>query len=104
MSIAMDWQKQAKYHDHAVCSMPLWSMAAKRRQADMLSQHTHVVTIEDHLQDGGFGSWMLEANFMTEKQEVSKQTRIKNIALTPEVCGTVGSQLMLNKLGGLSDY
>ena len=104
MSIAMDWQKQAKYHDHAVCSMPLWSMAAKRRQADMLSQHTHVVTIEDHLQDGGFGSWMLEANSMTEKQEVSKQTRIKNIALTPEVCGTVGSQLMLNKLGGLSDY
>lgn len=102
MSIAMDWQKQLSYQDHSVCSMPLWSMASKRRQLDMFRKYTQVVTIEDHLQDGGFGSWMLEANAMAENHEVSKQTIIRNIALTSEVCGTVGSQKMLNKLGGLS--
>ena len=58
-----------------------------------------VVTVEDHLQDGGFGSWMLEA--LCREQDLMRRIRLK--ALSPEVCGMVGRQEALNEAGGLSD-
>lgn len=97
LQIAMDWTKTDEYADRAVYTMPLWSMADKSAQVEFLRAHDDVVTIEDHLQDGGFGSWLLEAK--------SKESRlgcvVRSVALSPEVCGTVGSQATLNRLGGL---
>jgi transketolase len=97
LGIAIDWQAQAAYADHDVYSMPLWSMASKHLQAGKLASLERVVTLEDHLQDGGFGSWLLEAR----AHDLELATQIRLVALSPEVCGTVGSQAMLNKLGGL---
>lgn len=94
---AMDWVSKAEHADRTVYSMPLWSMAAKASQALYLRQHAEVLTIEDHLTDGGFGSWMLEAKAL----DADLICRVHSIALTSEVCGTVGSQATLNKLGGL---
>jgi transketolase len=97
LQIAMDWAAQPEFADRAVYSMPLWSMADKAAQAAALEAHDEVVTVEDHLQDGGFGSWLLEANAMA----VGVNCRIRPVALSPEVCGTVGSQATLNRVGGI---
>lgn len=95
LGIAMAWSGEIA--QNSVYSMPLWSMAAKARQAEQLSAHETVVTVEDHLLDGGFGSWLLEARAM----DPALSTQIRPIALSAEICGTVGSQATLNTLGGL---
>jgi transketolase len=97
LQIAMDWVTKEEYVDCAVYSIPLWSMADKTLQASYLRQYVEVLTIEDHLADGGFGSWLLEAKAM----DVGVDCLVRPIALSPEVCGTVGSQATLNKLGGI---
>lgn len=97
LQIAMDWVTKEEYSDCAVYSIPLWSMADKTLQASYLRQHVEVLTIEDHLTDGGFGSWMLEAKAM----DVGLDCVVRPVALSPDVCGTVGSQATLNRLGGL---
>lgn len=97
LQIAMGWAEHADYRDAAVHSMPLWSMEAKKYQYEMLKHYDEIVTVEDHLLDGGFGSWLLEA----KAQWINNLCQIKTIALNDSVCGTVASQATLNKLGGL---
>lgn len=96
LQIAMERAAQC---DHAVYSMPLWSMAQKLSQAEQLRNREEVVSVEDHLQDGGFGSWLLEACAI----DPTLTCFVRTIALSPEVCGTVGSQATLNRLGGITD-
>lgn len=96
MQIAME---RETYADLAVYSMPLWSMSEKLAQCELLRTRVEVLTIEDHLQDGGFGSWLLEARAADPMLDCI----VRPIALSPEVCGTVGSQSTLNRLGGLID-
>ncbi|QEL57703.1 transketolase family protein [Chromobacterium paludis] len=97
LQIAMDWVARDEYSDRAVYSMPLWSMSDKAAQIEPMRVHEEIVTLEDHLLDGGFGSWLLEAK--TLQPDVS--CIVRPVALTPDVCGTVGSQATLNRLGGL---
>lgn len=96
LQLAMEWAKQGDYARHDICTLPLWSMADKPTQAVELQAYDEVVTLEDHLQDGGFGSWLLEA-----RAQMARGGAVRPIALSPEVCGTVGSQATLNRLGGL---
>lgn len=95
--LAMDWHSLPQYSDYAVYTLPLWSMDSKADQATMLAQFDSVTTLEDHLLDGGFGSWLLEASALGAFSEC----KIHPIALKPEICGTVGSQNCLNGFGGL---
>ena len=88
---------QTTHPDHGIATLPLWSMAAKAMQAQQVANHRAVVTLEDHLIDGGFGSWMMEALLPNP----DLRPRIEAIALDQQICGTVGSQAYLNALGGL---
>lgn len=97
LQIAMDRVLKNEYMNFNVYSLPLWSMAEKNIQKKQLERHKIVITLEDHLIDGGFGSWMLEAQSIHHVQG----TRVYASALSAEVCGTVGSQEVLNRLGGL---
>lgn len=97
LGIAMEWQKSVKYRQHDVRSLPLWGMASKARQIENARDFAVVETLEDHLVDGGFGSWLMESLMNQEP----KATSIKVHALSSAVCGTVGSQSTLNALGGL---
>lgn len=81
----------------SVYSLPLWGMGHKSTQLEQVLKFSAVTTLEDHLVDGGFGSWLLEA--LSAGPEA--RGRVKAIALDPAVCGTVGSQASLNALGGL---
>ena len=97
LATALNWQQATQFQDHAVHSMPLWGLDCKQEQAAHLRNFDLVQTLEDHLTDAGFGSWMLEAGNTGE----GVSTKIKVHALSAEVCGMVGSQATLNKLGGL---
>ena len=81
-----------------VYSCPLWGMASKHLQPAQVARHAEVITLEDHLIDGGFGSWMAEALFVAP----DLAPRLRPRALDPRICGTVGSQAMLNAWGGIS--
>jgi transketolase len=97
MGIAMAWHEAQQYRRHSVHSMPLWSMASKAKQVAAVQPFTIVETLEDHLLDGGFGSWMMESVV----GQPGVDTRVKVHALSSAVCGTVGSQQTLNAIGGL---
>ena len=83
----------------SVCSRPLWGMKEKPKQAEMVGQYDLVITMEDHLADGGFGSWLCES--VNGLDDLPARIQIK--ALAPSVAGMVGKQATLNKLGGLMD-
>jgi len=83
----------------ALYSMPLWGMEYKDAQTAQAAPFERVVTLEDHLLDGGFGSWMLEA--VSRRKDII--TRIDIMALDAKVCGMVGKQGTLNREGNLSD-
>jgi transketolase len=86
----------ARADDQAVYSLPLWSMRTKARQPAQLARHEGVTTFEDHLADGGFGSWLMESAAGSEAA-----ARILPVALSPEICDQVASQATLNRVGGL---
>lgn len=81
----------------AVYSLPLWGMAAKSAQPDQIGGRAEITTLEDHLYDAGFGSWLVESVAGTQAA-----ARIKPIALDPAICDQVASQAALNRAGGLT--
>jgi len=96
LGIAMESRRISKqYQNYDVYSLPLWGMAEKSIQTTQIEAHSKVVTLEDHLMDGGFGSWLLESS------EGHVRDRIQIRALDPAVCGAVASQKALNELGGI---
>ncbi len=98
LGMAMAWRTAGPYKGYGVRSLPLWGMSTKGPQAAQLQPWTELRTVEDHLNDGGFGSWMLES--LRERPEL--RSRILPMGLTPDVCGMVASQAVLNELGGLN--
>ena len=77
--------------------MPLWGMQCKSLQIPQMEQFQQVVTVEDHLTDGGFGSWLLESTI--KRPDLIVRIQIK--ALDAKVCGMVGKQSTLNWHAGL---
>ncbi|MEQ1590702.1 MAG: hypothetical protein ABL902_10165 [Gallionella sp.] len=99
LALANQWvEKSERYCGYALHSLPLWGMTTKENQTAQIKNWVELVTVEDHLRDAGFGSWMLEAT--AEMPELLPRIKIK--ALSPKVCGMVGRQEVLNELGGLT--
>lgn len=97
LGLAMDLRHRARHAGSTVYSMPLWSMASKGIQAEQVRRHSRVQTLEDHLADGGFGSWLMES--LAQAPEL--RSRLQSSALDELVCGLVGAQDTLNRSGGL---
>jgi len=98
LQIGIDYLANKKYENFSLYSLPIWSMNSKVSQIDIIKKFDEVVTIEDHLLDGGFGSWLLES-CISASDVIGK---IRPIALDPVVCGTVGVQKILNQIGGIA--
>jgi transketolase len=81
-------------------SIPLWGMQHKRAIAEELKVFNSVITVEDHLEDGGFGSWILES---LNKIQGNRTSVLIN-SLNSKVCGMVGTQDVLNEAAGLWDF
>ena len=96
LGLAIDSACSSKqYENFDVYSLPLWGMSEKKSQSSQIESYSKVVSLEDHLVDGGFGSWLLES------AEGAIRNRIQVRALDPIVCGAVASQDMLNQIGGI---
>jgi transketolase len=73
-------------------TLPLWGMKYKNMQITESRDFDQVTTFEDHLKDGGFGSWMLE----------SLHTWDVTVGITgfdPRICGMVGDSKYLHEQG-----
>jgi len=97
LELAMAMRERPEHLGCEVCTLPLWGMSTKPLQAAQVVQRDAVMTLEDHLEDGGFGSWLSEAL----GREPALRARLRNLALSSDVCGLVGSQATLNARGGL---
>ncbi len=87
----------AQIKEGHVYSMPLWGMSSKAKQADQFESFGAVHSYEDHLLDGGFGSWLMEAACL--------RPHLRNLitphALDARVCGVVAGYDTLLRYGGL---
>lgn len=97
LAVAQPWLVQPPYAGYALHTLPLWGMAHKAGQPAAVRARSRVVTVEDHLADAGFGSWLREA----VASEPGLGERIASKALDAHVCEFVASQATLNALGGL---
>ena len=85
-------------HEIEVYSVPLWGQKYKAHQLENCKKFHKLITVEDHLVDCGFGSWMLEA---LSVGGISDRLRI--IGINSSVLDKVGSQSVLNNIGGLAN-
>lgn len=97
LEIASQMITTGRLNDHALYTLPIWGMRTKALQYDQSIPFSEILTIEDHLADGGFGSWLFESLHGT-KFDLNK---IKVKALNNKICGMVGKQSTLNREGGL---
>ena len=74
----------------------MWGMKAKTSQYKKLSIYNEIFTFENHIQDGGFGSWINEVLSVNK----TKKILVQNKFINPKVIGKVGSENYLNKLYG----
>jgi transketolase len=100
LGLAVDAAKclQLKGQYWEVGTMPLWAESSKNLVAQSVLQYDKIIALEDHLEGGGFGSFLREA----VGNNAMMQSRLQSLALNASVCGMVGSQKLLNHLGGLS--
>lgn len=87
--------EKARYKEYGIYTLPIWSMSSKRIQDKQVSMFSEIITIEDHLIDGGFGSWLLESCSRVNRRKII----IKS--LSEDIIGKVGDENYLNKIGGL---
>lgn len=97
LHLAIKRQQAIKGPRPSVFSLPLWGMSSKGHQVHQLLAYKTITTIEDHLIDGGFGSWLAEALIHVG----GPVERLRIEALDARVCGTVGCQETLCNFGGL---
>lgn len=92
------WAADPELAGASVHSLPLWGMAHKHTQVAQAAGLQRLITVEDHLIDGGFGSWMTEAlQIMGGRMPLRS-----SLGLDASVCGLVGAQATLNAAGGLT--
>lgn len=64
-----------------------------------------IITIEEHQKSGGFGSAILEGfSELEEANKISKQPKLKRIAIQDQFLSVAGSQEYLRRLSGLIGY
>ena len=96
LGLGRAWLERPEYAGYSLHSLPLWGLRHKGVQPAQVARWRHVVTIEDHIADAGFGSWLAEAC----AGEIAG-TRLEARALSHDIFGKVGDQATLNGLGGL---
>ena len=71
--IAIEMSKN-KYKGYSVFSLPMWGMSTKKNFFFLINKFKNIVTVEDHFQDGGFGSWVNEIlSFYKKKINITSE-------------------------------
>ena len=88
--IAKKLLAEKKFCNYSVYSLPLWGMKYKKVQLNQISKWDKIIVLEDHLEDGGFGSWIKEST-----NDYKIKTHIISKSLSNKVIGKVGSEKYL---------
>ena len=92
-SLAKDLLLRVKYNKFSLYSLPIWGMKFKNIQLNQLKKWDEVLVLEDHLEDGGFGSWIKES---TNNRKI--KTKIISKSIDKKIISKVGSeQYLLDK-------
>jgi transketolase len=98
LHIAQQMKKSnSKYSDFGIYTCPIWGAKFKELQQTQIDMFEEIITVEDHLLDCGFGSWIRESITNSESQ-----MKITNRALSQNIIGKVGSEDYLLKQGGFN--
>lgn len=77
-----------------IYSLPIWSQTSSFKNLnELFDKYEEIEVMEDHLMDGGFGSWVLER---VNKNSINK--KIKLSGFNNKIIGEVGSQKFLHKI------
>jgi transketolase len=88
--------RSKKNYDWA--TIPMWSMKSKKSQSKKMKKYNNILSIENHLQDGGFGSWLNES--LAQEKNFYIKTRVSSKFINYKVVGKVGSENYLSKKYG----
>ena len=89
LEIANSLIKTDKFKNYGLYSCPIWGMNYLNLQSKFIEQFEEIITIEDHLISGGFGSWMRES------LNSADQLKIKNGFLDVSIIGQVSDEKTL---------
>jgi transketolase len=98
LQIAVRFAEQSSEKDISLFSCPLWNSDVKAHQYKNFGIIRHILSVEDHLIDGGFGSWLLESIQASE----DKLSKFQILGLQHQVLNMVASEKTLLDAGGLS--
>ena len=96
LKIAFDYIKRDEFSSFGIYSCPLWGARNKDIQQEQLDRFDEIITIEDHLLDCGFGSWLRESI-----SDLNTHTKVKCIGFNQNIIGKVGSESYLQNEGGV---
>ena len=88
--------EQQEFVDYGIYTCPIWGASFKSSQQEQIDSFDHVITVEDHLLDCGFGSWLRES-----VSDLNSHLKITHKGLTKNVIGKVGSENYLYNLDNL---
>ena len=87
LDFALRLINQKKYENYKVFSCPIWGNNYKHIQEQQLESFDEVLTIEDHLKAGGFGSRIRESIKETKNHE-----KLNHFYYKDDIIGKVGSE------------
>lgn len=87
--------------DIDILSVPIWGQSYKKIFSLSIQNYEEILVLEDHLLDGGFGSWILEVIY-----EFELKIKVKIFAIEKKVVGKVASEASLigPTLTAIEDY
>jgi transketolase len=96
LHIAQQLKKgSSEFSDYGIFTCPLWGAKFKTLQQNQIELFDEIITVEDHLLDCGFGSWLRES-----VTKPDSHVKISHKALSQDIIGKVGSEDYLLKQGG----
>jgi transketolase len=87
----------SEFSNFGLYSCPIWGAKYKNLQQSQIDEFDEIITVEDHLLDCGFGSWIRES--ITDS---NSHIKIVNKALNQNVIGKVGTEEYLLRQGGFN--
>ena len=91
IDIAIKLNQKKQFNDFSIYSMPIWAMKNKLKINRIIKTFSDILVVENHLEDGGFSSWLREVNGN------NKFTTIRSFSLSSKVVGKVGDKDYLEK-------
>jgi len=87
--------EQINSKNYSIYSLPIWGQKTKEITSNQLSKFKEIITVEDHFEDGGFGSWVSECI-----NKLNKKVTIKHKFISTKVINQVGSKkFLMNNFG-----